>query len=167
MIKFAITAVIVLVCLFFIVNGIMMFVPDYLRQTNKDASMLSGLDAVLVGLVSGLRILPGFSGMGMGLSLAVCRGADKVQALNWVLTLCAPALIMLCLFDLIGIFTVAGLTVTFMGFLGYLLAAIGAMVGGYLTIMLIRFLIANTSFTGYACYCWGMAMLIFILNLIS
>lgn len=156
-----------LLCLFFILNGIALFVPDYLRQSNKDASMLSGFDAVLIGVASGFRIFPGFSGMGMGLSAAVSRGADKTHALNWTLMLCAPALILLCLFDIIGIFTAVNLTVSFLSFVAYFLAAAGAIVGGYLTLMLIRFLIANTSFTGYACYCWGMSMLIFILYLIS
>ena len=156
-----------LTCLFFVLNGAALFVPDYLRQSNKDASMLSGFDALLIGVASGLRVLPGFSGIGMGLSVAVIRGADKTQSLNWMLILCAPALILLCLFDLIGIFTVAGLTVTFISFVGYFLAALGAMIGGYFTLMLVRFLIANASFTGYACYCWGVAMLVFILNLIS
>lgn len=156
-----------LTCLFFLLNGVALFVPDYLRQSNKDASMLSGFDALLIGIASGLRVLPGFSGVGMGLSVAVSRGADKTQALNWMLILCAPALIMLCLFDLIGIFTVTGLSVTLLSFIGYILAAFGAVIGGYFTLMLVRFLIANSSFTGYACYCWGVAMLVFILNLIS
>lgn len=156
-----------LVCLCFVLNGIMLFIPDYMRQSNKDADMLSGLDGILIGLISGLRIFPGFSGVGLGLSVAVMRGADKTKALNWMIMLCAPALALLCLFDFIGIFTVAGLTVTFVGFLGYLIAAVGAAIGGYFTLILIRFLIAHSGFTGYSCYCWGAAMLIFIINLIS
>ena len=156
-----------LTCMFFLVNGIVLFIPDYMRQTNKDASMLSGFDGLLIGLASGLRIFPGISGVGMGLSAAVIRGADKKQALNWVLLLCIPALAMLCIFDLIGIFTVAGLTVSFGGFLGYLLAAIGSAVGGYFTIVLARFLISHSGFSGYACYCWGMSVMTFIFYLIS
>ncbi len=156
-----------LICLFFILNGIVLFLPDYMRQTNKDASMLSGFDGLLMGVASGLRIFPGFSGFGLGLSVAVFRGADKKQALNWMLVLCIPALLMLCVFDLIGIFTVSELSVTFLSFLGYLLAAISAAVSGYFTIVLMRFLISHTGFGGYACYCWGMAIMTFIIYLIS
>ncbi len=154
-------------CLFFILNGIMLFIPDYVRQTNKDARMLSGFDGLLIGAASGLRIFSGVSGVGMGLSVALLRGADKKQALNWALMLCIPALLMMCFFDIIGIFTVAGLSVTFIGFLGYLFAAIGAAVGGFAILFFVRFLIAHTGFGGYACYCWGMAILTFILYLIS
>lgn len=156
-----------LVCLFFVINGIMLFIPDYVRQTNKDAKMLSRFDGVLIGLGSGLRILPGISGVAMGLSVATLRGADKKQALNWMLILCIPALVMLCFFDFIGIFTVAGFTVSFMGFLGYLLAAVGAAVSGYAILVFVRFLIVHTGTGGYACYCWGMAIMTFILYLIS
>lgn len=154
-------------CMFFIMNGVALFIPDYIRQTNKDARMLSGFDGMLIGLVSGLRIFPGLSGVGMGLSVALLRGAEKKQALNWSLMLCIPALLMLCFFDLIGIFTVAGFSVSFIGFLGYLLAAIGAAVSGYAILIFARFLIAHTGLGGYACYCWGMAIMTFILYLIS
>lgn len=156
-----------LTCLFFLINGVVLFIPDYIRQTNKDASMLSGFDGLLIGLTSGLRVFSGISGVGMGLSAAVLRGADKKQALNWMLMLCIPALAMLCIFDIIGIFTVADISITFIGFLGYLLAAVGAAVSGYFTIVLARFLISHTGFSGYACYCWGMAILTFIFYLIS
>ena len=156
-----------LVCLFFILNGIMMYLPDYLRQSNKDASYMSGFDGLLLGLASGLRILPGFSGLGMGLSVTVMRGADKAEAFNWSMILTIPALLLLCILDIVGIFTAAGLAISLMNFIGYFLAAVGAFVGAYGAILLMRFLIINTGFSGYALYCWGIAMLMFILFLIS
>ena len=62
-----------LTCLFFVANGIMLFIPDYVRQTNKDARMLSGFDGLLIGAASALRIFSGISGVGMGLSVALLR----------------------------------------------------------------------------------------------
>lgn len=156
-----------LLCLFFIINGTVLYVVDHMRHGNKDSSQMSGLDAVLTGLLGGLSIFPGISRLGMCLSASVARGADKSQAYSWALLLCIPALLFLILFDFIGLFTAAGFAFTFLGFVYAFVAALGAFTGGYLVILLMRLMIVNTGFSGYACYCWGVAMLTFILYLIA
>lgn len=156
-----------LVCLFFVINGIVLYITDHLRQSNKDASHMTGLDAVLIGLLSGASIFPGISRVGVGMSLAVGRGADKSHAMNWALILSIPALMLLSVFDFVDIFSAVQLSITFMAVLGYFLAALSAFVGSYATILLMRFLVVSTGFTGFACYSWGMSMLTFILYLIA
>ena len=152
-------------CLFFVLNGIVLYAVDHMRQSNKDAGMLSGMDAIFTGLMGGLSIFPGFSRLGMNLSAAVARGADRTLAYNWALVLGIPALVLFLLFDFIGLFTVAGFVISLTGVLYAFAAAIGAFAGGYLVISLMRMMIINTGFSGYACYCWGVAMLNFILYL--
>lgn len=154
-------------CLFFVLNGIVLYAVDHMRQSNKDAGMLSGMDAIFTGLMGGLSIFPGFSRLGMNLSAAVARGADRTLAYNWALVLGIPALTLFMLFDFIGLFTVAGFVISLTGVLYAFAAAIGAFAGGYLVISLMRMMIVNTGFSGYACYCWGVAMLNFILYLIA
>lgn len=155
-----------LVCLFFVLNGMILYVTDHLSQSNKDASQMTALDAVLMGLFGGLSIFPGLSRTGACMSLAVGRGSDKSHALNWAVMLSIPALILLALFDFAAIFT-AGLTFSFVSVLGCFLAAVGAFVCGYAAMMIMRFLVVNTGFAGFACYSWGMAILTFILYLIA
>ena len=154
-------------CLFFLVNGIVLYVVDHLPHGNKDSSRMSGLDAIFTGLLSGLSILPGISRIGIGLGFTVGRGADKSLAYGWMLALCVPALVLLGFLDLLGIFTVAGISYSLISLVGYLVAAIAAFVGGYLIISLMRFMLVNTGFSGYACYCWGLSVFTFILYLIA
>ena len=154
-------------CGFFVINGIVFYVLDHMRHANKDSSQMSGMDAILTGFMGGMSIFPGISRVGMCLASAVGRGAEKSVAYNWALILSVPALMLLILFDLIGLFVTAGFAITFIGFLHSVLAAIGAFVFGYLIIMFMRLMIVNSGFAGYACYCWGAAMLTFVLYLVA
>ena len=154
-------------CGFFVINGIVFYVLDHMRHANKDSSQMSGMDAILTGFMGGLSIFPGISRVGMCLASAVSRGAEKSLAYNWSLILCVPALMLLILFDLVGLFVTAGFAITFIGFLYSFLAALGAFVVGYLIIKFMRLMIVNSGFAGYACYCWGAAMLTFVLYLVA
>ena len=154
-------------CGFFVINGIVFYVLDHMRHANKDSSQMSGMDAILTGFLGGLSIFPGISRVGMCLAAAVGRGAEKSIAYNWALILSVPALMLLILFDLIGLFITLGFVITFIGFLYSVLAAIGAFTVGYLIIMFMRLMIVNSGFTGYACYCWGAAMLTFVMYLVA
>ena len=156
-----------LVCLFFIINGIILYITDHMRQSNKDASYMTGLDAVLMGVFSGLRVFPGISGVGGAMSMAIGRGADRTHGLNWALILCIPAFALLAIFDVVAAATAVDFVISWAAIGCGILAAFGAFAGGIATIMLMRFLIVNTGFTGFACYSWGMAILTFILYLIA
>lgn len=151
----------------FIINGIILFVPDYLLQSNKDAGKMAGIDGILIGIFSGLSAIPGISGIGAGMSMAVARGAEKKHAYNWMIILSIPALIVLCFFDAIAIFAASRLSVTAVSIISYLCAMIGAFISGYAAVMIMRFLTVRISNSGFAYYSWGVSMLIFILYLIT
>ncbi len=152
---------------FLLINGVIIFVPEYMRQGNKDARSMSGLDSLLMGLFSALSVFPGISRVAVTLSFAVARGAQRQRAYQWVLLLSIPALILLVLLDVIGLFTVGIGLFSFGILVYYLLAGFAAFAGGYLAITLMRFLTVRTGFTGFAYYCWGAALFTFILYLIA
>lgn len=149
----------------FLINGIILFLPEYLPQGNKDAWKLSGFDSFLIGLGSALSALPGFSRVGCGLSCAVMRGADKVKAYNWMLILTIPAALLFLVFDIIVIFQVGIGVVTFIGVLGYILSGMFAFVSSILGIYLMRFILVRSNMTVFAFYSWGIALLSFLLHL--
>ena len=153
------------IALGFILNGIMIFVPEYLPHGNKDARSMSGFDSFLLGLGSALSVLPGFSRVGVFLSCAVSRGADKVKAYNWVLILTIPSVLIFLIFDIITVFQ-AGLGIAgFISFLGCVLSGIFAFISSLAGIYLIRFMLVRSGFAGFAFYSWGAAFLSFLLHL--
>ena len=154
-----------LVALFFVINGLALYIPEHLPHSNKDASKMSALDGLLIGISSALSILPGVSRVGCGLSCSIARGADKQKALNWVLILSIPATVLWLLSDFISIFTVGVGYLTFQIFLGYLLSAIVAFAAACCGIYIMRFITLRSDFSFFGYYCWGMALLSFILYL--
>jgi len=155
------------ISLLLLINGVFILIPEHMRHGNKDARSMSGLDSLLIGICGLLSALPGISRVGTVLSVCSMRGADRQHALNWALLLSIPALLMLSLYDLISMFIVGTGVGSFIDIVGCLLAAIGAFIGSYLSISIMRNLTVRTGYSGFAYYSWGTALFTFILYLIT
>lgn len=152
--------------LFFAVNGILLIIPEYMAHGNKDARVMTGLDAILLGLTSVFSSFPGISRVGTMSSLSTARGVDRQVSLNWILALSLPALVMLIGFDVVNLFIQGFDPVSATVILGYLLAAAAAFGGGYLGIVILRYLSVQIGYACFAYYSWGAAMFSVVLYLI-
>ena len=148
---------------FLIVNGILLYIPQFLPAGNKDSRSLSSLDSILIGLSGGLGVVPGLSRVGLSTSTGLLRGADKRYALDAALLLSIPALIVLLIIDFFGIFSAAG--VTFLGVLSCFTAGITSFFSAFFGIYIMRFLAVRVGFSGFAYYSWGLSLFSFILYL--
>lgn len=157
----------IFVSLFLILNGIILIVPEYMSHGNKDARSMTGLDGIILGIISGISALPGISRIGAGISYVTARGADRQHSIQWALLLSIPALILFCIFDVWGLMAAGIQTISFGIVLGYILSAAAAFTGGYLSILLVRLLSERNGFSGAAYYCWGAALFHFIIYLIA
>lgn len=146
------------------INGIVLYIAPYVPQGNKDASTVSGLDGLLMGLGAALAMLPGISRIAAFTTTGILRGCQRRYALDMGLLLCIPALIILILFDVYFIIA-GGFAVTGAWILSGVLAMVIAAPTAYLCIMFLRFLSVKVGFSGFAYYSWGAAMFIFILYL--
>lgn len=149
----------------FLVNGIILFIPEYMPQGNKDSRKMSGFDSFLLGIGSALSVIPGFSRVGAALSCAVARGADKVKAYNWILILTIPYVCILILFDFVVIFQSGFGIVSFGAFLGAILSGIFAFASSMAGIYFVRYMLLHSGFSVFAFYSWGAALLAFLLHL--
>lgn len=154
-----------LVSIFLIVNGLLLYMPSRMYSGNKDARSMSLLDSILFGAANALSAVPGFSGVGCSVSIATMRGADRQRIVNWVLMLGLPTLIALIGADIILLIT-NWKAITFGSIWGYLFAGIFAYIGGYFSIVLLKSLAKRAGFHGFAFYSWGLALLMLILFLI-
>lgn len=148
-----------------IVNGILLIIPEHIRQGNKKAKHMTGFDSIYLGVLSGLSCVPGISRIAAGTCGAATRGADKQKALSWVLLLSIPALAMLCVLDLVAVFA-SGFAFSLSELFMSIVSAATAFVGGYGAITLLRFLSVNVGYAWFAYYSWGAALFQFVLYLI-
>lgn len=148
-------------CVFLVANGIVLYIPQFMLRGNKDAQTLSALDATLIGFGGALAVIPGLSGMGISMSVAQMRGADRRFAAELCLLLSIPALAAACLLDTLALITAqAGAEL-----IPCLTAAAAACLSGYLGVLLVRYLSAKAGFIGFSYYSWGAALFALVLYL--
>lgn len=156
-----------LIAIFSLLGGIVIFISERFPHANKDSRYMSVLDAIIFGFAAALCVFPGISRVGTSMSYATMRGVDKQHSLNWVLILSIPALMILSVFDIVGIVTASAMVVNLSVIIGYITAGLGAFSGAYLSIFFIRTVLMRSNTTVFAYYSWGISMFIFVLHLIS
>lgn len=152
------------ISVFFLVNGIILFLPGRMLRANKNAGVMTGLDGLFIGAAGILAIFPGISRIGCILSVASILGANYKDAFNWSLLLSIPVLIVQVALDIFSLLVLgAGSAV---GFFVVVFTFIGAFLGTCLGIYAMQLLSANANNDKFAYYSWGAALFAFILYMI-
>lgn len=155
----------VVVSALWLLNGLMLYIPQYLPGSNRDSGSLSRVDGLLIGLGSAASILPGISCTGAAVSIGSVRGAEKHFALNTALLLTIPVTIGLIAMDILAIVEAGLAGIGFVLILKSLISGIAAFFGVQLGIRILRTLVENIGFSVFSFYCWGMALFTFIFYL--
>lgn len=153
------------ICL--LLNGLLLYIPQFLPTGNKDARTMTRVEGLLIGLGGALSILPGFSAVGAMMSVSSVCGVDKDYALGNALL--ETMLILLCV-SINDILRIAGAglaDVTFQMVLICASTAVAAFGGTFFGIKLLKNITQNANFSIFAFYCWGLALFTFFLNLIA
>lgn len=152
---------------FLFVNGVILYIPQYLPGSNKDSRSLSRLEGLAIGLGGAVSVLPGFSAVGTAASIGSICGVEPKYCMDMVLLMNIGVTVARIVTDILGIIAsgIAGLT--FVTVLFYILAMLLAFVVTFLAIKLIRHMAANTNLSWFSYYCWGLALFTFILNLMA
>ena len=146
-------------------NGVMLYVPQFLPGSNKNSLSLSPFDGILMGLGATASLIPGISCVGAVTAIATVRGADKTFSLSIALLINLLMTLGLSVVDVMELMRTGAGALSFGVILTYLSAAAAAFGGAYLGIWLMRKLASTRGFGFFAYYCWGVAMFIFILFL--
>ena len=150
--------------IFLVINGILLFVPQYIPSGNKDGRNLSLLDGLLMGLAGAFSVFPGISRRSAIHFAASARVADKNYSLQFALYLSIPALVVMLLFDAVAIF--GGIeAISFLVIIQYLLAMAAAYFGSTFAISIMRSMVVRAGYEIFSYYCWGMALISMILYL--
>lgn len=155
----------ILVSLLLFLNGIILYIPQFLPGSNRDSRTLSRVEGLWMGLGGALSVLPGISATGAGASIGSVCGVEKTYGLNMTFLMCLILTAGLMVHDVLAVVS-AGLSgISFMAILGYLLAGIASFCGAFLGIRAMRVLASGRGFGIFAFYCWGVALFTFILYL--
>ena len=146
------------VALFSLISALLLFISSRTMYGNRDEKAMSSFDSILVGAVGALSAFSGISRIGSMLAVMNLRGVDRRKALNWVLLLSIPALLLLAFIDILSLLTTSGRSQICGSFPGYLLSAAGAYIAGYAGIFLLRSASAQNDTSGSAYYALGVSL---------
>ena len=157
---------IIIVSMMLIFNGIVLYIPQYLPGSNRDARTLTRTHGLVIGLAAAFSALPGVSAIGMSVSAGQAVGEDRQYSFRMALLLEFFILIILIIKDFIHL-TAGGLAgLSFSLIWRSILGAAGAFGTTFLGIKFMRRLAENNGFAVFGLYCWGIAVISLLLTLL-
>lgn len=146
-----------------VLTGTLLFVSDRMPRGHKTAGTATMTDALLVGLAQAVAVVPGLSRSGTTISAGMARGFDRTYAVKFSFLMSIPAVLGANILSIVDAVK-AGIDTSLLPM--YLVGVVVAMVSGYASISLLRFIARKGRFGGFAYYCWGAGLVTLILSLI-
>ncbi len=146
-----------------VLTGTLLFVSDRMPRGHKTAGTATMGDAILVGLAQAVAVVPGLSRSGTTISAGMARGFDRTYAMKFSFLMSIPAVLGANILSIVDAVK-AGIDTSLLPM--YLVGVLVAMVSGYASISLLRFIARKGRFGGFAYYCWGAGLVTLILSLI-
>ena len=157
----------IIMATFLFVNGLLLYIPQFLPSSNKDCRNLSRVEGLLMGLGGALFAIPGFSGMGISLSAASVMGVERKYGLNMILLMEMGVLAGKVFYDILDLMTAGFAGIGFYALVCCLLAAVASFVFAFLAIRALHNLAEEKGYSFFAYYSWGMALFTLILTLMA
>ena len=158
---------IIWMAVFMLLNGLILYIPQFLPGSNKDSRTLSRVEGLLMGLGGLAAVFPGISAVGTAASVGAVCGVERGYGFTMALLMNLGLNLGLAILELIAVISGGLSGLYFELILRCLVAGIAACAGSYFTVHLLRRFLAERNFTGFAYYCWGLALFTFILNLMA
>ena len=146
-----------------IITGALLFVSDKLTSGHKTEKNMTVREALIVGIVQAIAIIPGLSRSGTTISTGLASNLNRDFAVRFSFLLSIPAVLGATFVSFISALK-AGVNWALAPM--YLIGFIVSAVVGYFSLGLIRKLIADGNFGKFSYYCWIVGALTIILSLI-
>lgn len=157
----------ILMATFLFLNGLILYIPQYLPSSNKDCRSLSRVEGILMGIGGALFVIPGMSGTGAALSVASVTGVDRKYGLNMVLLMNLGILAGMMVYDLLAVISAGFAGIGFAMLLRYIASGMAAFLGAFLAVKFLRHQAEEKGYALYSYYCWAIALFTFVLSLMA
>lgn len=135
------------------VTGVLLFLADRMGERSKDVLGMKALDAISVGIVQGLAIIPGISRSGSTIATGLFRGLERNFSARFSFLLSIPAILgagLVQIPDLKGVEEAQ----TFPLIVGTVVSA----VTGYMAIKTLLKVVARKRLSVFSYYCWAVGL---------
>lgn len=142
-----------------LVTGILLYASEKLnsqRITGKDWETTTYTDALFIGILQGLAIIPGLSRSGSTIAGALFCGLEREKAARFSFLVSIPVILGA------GILEMKDISFPVMNFsdkLSFIVGPLAAMLTGYLAIRLVLRLVKKGRLSLFSYYVWGLGLL--------
>lgn len=141
------------------VTGGILKLLTLLPEGRKDVTAMQPVDALWIGLLQGIAVIPGISRSGSTITAALWRGLDRATAVRYSFMLAAPVIFGATLLEIKDMFA-AGIEKTLL--LDYAAGTVAACICGVLAIRLFVRLLQQQKFHYFAYYCWAVGAAVIV-----
>jgi len=145
------------VALMLAVTGLLLFTADRVTKAARPLAGIGVLDALLIGLIQGVSIIPGISRSGSTIAMGLFRKIEADSAARFSFLLSIPAIL--------GAVVLEGKEILGHGLSGsgsaFFVGFVTAAVSGWLAIRILMAALKRKGLTVFALYCWGVAGITF------
>lgn len=137
-----------------LVTGLLLLLTRWARQKERSLTQMTIKDALILGLVQGLAIIPGISRSGATISVALYLGIDRGLAARFSFLLSIPAIVgalLLSLDSTLGHNSIPGGII--------LLGSTTAAFVGYIALKILLRVVKSGQLSWFAPYCWLLGLL--------
>jgi len=132
-----------------LVTGVLLFFSDRIT-TDRPKNDISYVDALIIGTVQGIAVLPGISRSGSTISTSILRGIERPLAAKFSFLLSIPAILGAVVLEGKAIFHLSQSP----HLLAYAAGMLTAFAAGYLAIITLLRLVVKRQLRWFSFYCW-------------
>lgn len=153
---------VLMVGLMLLVTGFILWISESFKKRGKDLANMKISDALTIGIIQGLAIIPGISRSGSTIVGGLFRGLKRDQAAKYSFFVAIPVIFGATLLEAKDILQGTGDQVPA---LYIICGTLAAMVSGYFAIRFLMKLLKERSLKPFAFYCWAVGLVTVISRL--
>lgn len=144
--------------------GALLFFSDRLPRGRKTEKNMRVRDALVIGAFQALATVPGLSRSGSTITAGVAMGLERSFAVKFSFLLSIPAVLGANILTLVDVISEGGVAEGVWGY--YIVGMLVAMVSGYLSLRLVKYISQKGKFGYFAYYCWIVGVATIILTIV-
>lgn len=152
---------------FLLLNGIILYIPQFFPGSNRDARTLSPISGLAIGMGGAVSILPGISAVGTTTSISSICGVERSYGLNMALMMEMVIMVGYIVYDIMAVARTGIGELSILLLVRYVICGALSFCAAVLAVKLLRYLAANHNFSVFGFYNLGLALFTFILNLMA
>ena len=151
---------VVIVGFMLLLTGALLFSTRWVKNVGESITHFSIKDALIIGLVQGIAIMPGISRSGSTIAIGLFLGLNRETAARYSFLLSIPAILGAAMLSLMDVSTYSAfpLTVSFIG-------AFTSCIVGYSALRLLVYIVKQGRLHIFAPYCWLAGVIALMLQL--